>query len=130
MSNYSKNLLQACERAFSLAKGLLVLACALSAPFALANNELELIPDEGVIQEISLAESKVIISGYEYRVVPHADVKVRGNASSIAGLVVGMKVSFQYEEFVGFKAELSAVSEGFVIHQLEQMPDNVELLLH
>lgn len=114
----------------TLAMGLLLVAGALASNPTLAADEADLIEDEGVVQEISLAEGRVLISGFQYQAPPHADVMIRGNASSIAGLVVGMKVRFLYENFEGFKAEISAVQEGRVIAELEQLPDNVGVQEH
>jgi len=91
---------------------------------------LDWVESEGELQDISLADGTVIISGFEYRVVPHARVRVRGADSSLAGLSVGMKVQFMFETFEGLKARVAGVAEGFVIHELQQLPDNVELLLH
>ena len=88
------------------------------------------VENEGVVQEISLADSTVIISGIQYGVVPHAKVLIRGNASSLAGLAVGMQVQFMVENIEGLKAEIAGVSEGFVIHELQQLPDNVAIDLY
>lgn len=109
---------------------LLLVAGVLVGQGALATDEADLVDGEGVVQEISLATGSLVISGFHYRVVPHADVRVRGSSSSIAGLVVGMKVQFLYENFTGFKAEMSAVEEGNLIHSIEQLPDSYEVQQH
>lgn len=83
---------------------------------------------EGVVQELSLADSTVLIDGLQYRVVPHAKVQVRGRDSSFAGLQVGMQVLFFYESFEGLRAEVAALEEGLVIHEIEQLPDNVQVM--
>ncbi len=108
----------------------LLLAGMLSSFGALAMDEAELIEGEGIVQEVLLAQSTVVISGFQYRVVPHAKVLIRGSSSSIAGLAVGMKVHFRYENYQGFKAEMSAVREGNVIVELKQLPDSYVVQQH
>jgi len=87
-----------------------------------------MIDAEGIVHEISVGESKVLISGVNYDVVPHAKVTVRGNSSSIAALRPGMKVRFVYEIVEGYNAELAARIEGSVISELEQLPDSQVVL--
>jgi len=112
--------------------GLTAMCGVLGGPIAWAQDSftVDWVESEGELQEISLSDSTVVISGFEYRVVPHARVRVRGNDSSLAGLRVGMKVQFMFETFEGLKAQVAGVAEGFVIHELQQLPDNVEILLH
>jgi len=83
-----------------------------------------LIDAEGIVQEVSVSDSKVLITGIRYEVEPHANVQVRGSSSSIAALRPGMKVRFVYHVIDGFEAEISARAEASVISELEQLPDS------
>ena len=111
-----------------LAMGLALMATSFGVTVATtstsAADEALLIDAEGIVQEVTVGESKVLITGINYEVVPHAKVTVRGNSSSIAALRPGMKVRFVYEHIQGFDAEISARQESSVISELEQLPDS------
>jgi len=92
--------------------------------FAAATDEALMIDHEGIVQEVSVSDSKVLITGINYEVEPHAKVTVRGNISSIAALRPGMKVRFVYEVMEGFDAEIAAREEASIISELEQLPDS------
>lgn|GEM_PF-2756118 len=112
------------QRLRALATGLALVATSVATTSVLATDEALLIDAEGIVQEVSVGESKVLITGINYEVVPHAKVTVRGNSSSIAALQPGMKVRFVYEHIEGFDAEISARDEASVISELEQLPDS------
>ncbi len=105
------------------AQALFALSLLVGAP-VFATDEADLQEAEGVVQEVSVAESKVLITGIRYEVEPHANVQVRGTSSSIAALLPGMKVRFLYEVIEGFDAEIAARKEASVISRLEQLPDS------
>ena len=111
-----------------LALGLVSGLASVAANVAYAADEALMIDAEGIVHEISVGESKVLISGVNYDVVPHAKVTVRGNSSSIAALRPGMKVRFVYEIVEGYNVELAARIEGSVISELEQLPDSQVVL--
>ena len=102
----------------------LTLATLLGSTQVLAVDEADLNFAEGIIQEVSLAESKVTITGIIYDVEPHANVQVRGVVSSMAALEAGMKVSYTYVVMEGLDAEIAAVAESSVISEIAQLPDN------
>ena len=103
---------------------LLTVGAVIGAGSALATDEGLLIDAEGIVQEVSVSDSKVLITGIRYEGEPHANVKVRGNSSSIAALRPGMKVRFVYEVIEGLEAEVAAREEASVISELEQLPDS------
>lgn len=103
---------------------LAVLAASIGSGSALATDAGNLIDAEGIVQEVTVSDSKVLITGIRYEVEPHANVKVRGNSSSIAALRPGMKVRFVYEVIEGLEAEVAARDEASVISELEQLPDS------
>jgi len=108
----------------SLAIGLALALTSFAASVASATDEALLIDAVGIVQEVTLSEGKVQITGINYEVVPHAKVTVRGNSSSIAALRPGMKVRFVYEVIEGFDAQIEARDEASVISELEQLPDS------
>ena len=112
------------RRLANLATGCVLSILALAPTPALATDAGKLIDAEGVVQEVLISDSKVLITGILYEVVPHANVEVRGSSSSIAALRPGMKVRFVYEVIEGFDAEIASRDESSVISELEQLPDS------
>jgi len=112
------------QRFYTLTLGLALGVAGFGSAVASATDEALLIDAEGIVQEVAVSESKVLITGINYEVVPHAKVTVRGSSSSIAALRPGMKVRFVYELVEGFDAEIAARDEASVISELEQLPDS------
>lgn len=108
----------------TLCAALMCSLLALVSPTAMAVDEADLNYAEGIVQEVSVATSKLQITGIVYDVEPYATVEVRGVSSSIAALQVGMKVRFVYVVMEGLDAEIAAVQESSVISEIEQLPDN------
>lgn len=108
----------------NLAAGCVLSILAVASAPAMATDAGNLIDAEGVVQEVLIGDSKVLITGILYEVEPHADVEVRGSSSSIAALRPGMKVRFVYEVIEGFDAEIASRDESSVISELEQLPDS------
>ena len=102
----------------------LLVATGLGSGPAFAADDTLMIEAEGVVQDVSVSESKVQITGIRYEVESQARVQVRGTRSSIAALETGMKVRFVYEVVEGFEAEMKAREDASVISSIEQLPDD------
>ncbi len=77
-----------------------------------------IIAGEGVIQSLDFARNQMVINGIVYDVATDAEVQIRGTYGAFTMLQVGMKASFEFEEF--------SMTER-TIRALDQLPDNHQL---
>jgi len=69
----------------------------------------------GIIQEIDLAQSSLIVSGMQYDVAFDAKVEIRGSYGAFSMLATGMQIQFTY---------LVHSESRRTIIEIKQIPDN------
>lgn len=94
-----------------------VFAC-FSATGAFAQDSGPLRTKVGVIQEVNLADSSLIVSGMHYDVALDADVQIRGSYGAFSMLTKGMQIQFTYQ--------VKSESERTIV-EVEQIPDNLSI---
>ena len=109
---------------------LFVVSAILGVSASALDAEREYVEDQGVVQEVSVGDGTVTISGLRFRVEPHADVSVRGSSSSIAALQPGMKVVFRFDLREQTGDTVAALIEPDLIFWMEQLADSAPVLEH
>lgn len=94
-----------------------VFAC-FSATGVFAQDQAPLRTKVGIIREVNLADSSLIVSGMRYEVALDADVQIRGSYGAFSMLTKGMQIQFTYQ--------VKSESERTII-EIEQIPDNFSI---
>lgn len=72
----------------------------------------------GIIQEIDLADSSLVVSGMRYEVAFDANVEIRGSYGAFSMLATGMQIQFTY---------LVYSESRRTIIEIKQIPDNFSI---
>jgi hypothetical protein len=94
-----------------------VFAC-FSATGVFAQDQAPLRTKVGIIREVNLAESSLVVSGMRYEVAFDANVEIRGSYGAFSMLTTGMQIQFTYQ--------VNSESERTII-EIEQIPDNFSI---
>ena len=84
-----------------LTRTAVLVAAALVAAFASANDDFQIVSWQGVIEKIDVAANQIVVGGVRYSVAADANVEIGGSYGAFTLLQPGMNVQILVRRYVG-----------------------------